>query len=197
MNDLLSVPYMETKRLILRETKESDFVDMYEYAKLSNVGPIAGWAPHKRLGETKSILKLFNDKKLYGDLGTIAIIYKENNKMIGTVELHTYTHDFKAELGYTVNPEYWGQGIAVEASFKALEWGFRILNLKRIECNAYVENYSSQRVCEKLHLTFEGIRKKGYQLYDGTIHDLRCYAITDDEYYSKEYQDYIKLMEEK
>ena len=76
----LDVPYMETKRLILRETKESDFVDMFEYAKLPNVGPVAGWAPHRRLGETKAILRLFNDKKLCGQLGTIAIVYKENNK---------------------------------------------------------------------------------------------------------------------
>ena len=67
----LSVPHMETKRLILREIKESDFVDMYEYAKLPNVGPVAGWAPHKRLGETKAIISLFNDKKLCGQLGTV------------------------------------------------------------------------------------------------------------------------------
>ena len=53
----LSVPRMETKRLILREIRESDFVDMFEYAKLPNVGPVAGWAPHKRLGETKAIIK--------------------------------------------------------------------------------------------------------------------------------------------
>ena len=183
---------METKRLILREIKESDFVDMYEYAKLPNVGPVAGWAPHKRLGETKAIISLFNDKKLCGQLGTVAIVWKENNKMIGTVELHSYVSGFKAELGYTVNPEYWNRGIATEASFKALEWGFKILKLKRIECSAFVDNARSQRVCEKLHLTYEGIRKKGYQLYDNSIHDLRCYAITDDEYFSDEYQKYIK-----
>ena len=188
----LSVPHMETKRLILREIKESDFVDMYEYAKLPNVGPVAGWAPHKRLGETKAIISLFNDKKLCGQLGTVAIVWKENNKMIGTVELHSYVSGFKAELGYTVNPEYCNRGIATEASFKALEWGFKILKLKRIECSAFVDNARSQRVCEKLHLTYEGIRKKGYQLYDNSIHDLRCYAITDDEYFSDEYQKYIK-----
>lgn len=191
----LSVPYMETKRLILRETKESDFVDMFEYAHLPYIGPVAGWAPHKRLGETKAILRLFEDKKLYGQLGTVAIINKEDNKMIGTVELHTYTAGFKAELGYTVNPLYWGQGIALEASIKVMEWGFKLLKLKRIECNAFVDNHNSQRVCEKLHLTFEGIRKKSYQLYDGSIHDLRCYALTDDEYFSKDYQDYLKTME--
>ena len=72
----LSVPRMETKRLILREIRESDFVDMFEYAKLPNVGPVAGWAPHKRLGETKAIINLFHDKKLSGQLGTIAIIWK-------------------------------------------------------------------------------------------------------------------------
>ena len=187
-----SIPVMETKRLILREIRESDSVDMFEYAHLDNVGPVAGWAPHKRISETRAIISLFNDKKFNGQLGTIAIVLKENNKMIGTVELHTFTPGFKAELGYTVNPQYWGRGIAYEASLKVLEWGFRMLKLKRIECSAFVSNYRSQRVCEKLHLTYEGIRKKGYQLYDGSIHDLRCYAITDDEYFSEEYQSFLK-----
>ena len=106
-----SIPVMETKRLILREIRESDSVDMFEYAHLDNVGPVAGWAPHKRISETRAIISLFNDKKFNGQLGTIAIVLKENNKMIGTVELHTFTPGFKAELGYTVNPQYWGRGI--------------------------------------------------------------------------------------
>ena len=188
----LDAPTMETKRLILRETQLKDYKDMYQYAHLPNVGPYAGWEPHSSPRYSKSVLRLFADKKLYGQLGTLAIIWKENMKMIGTVELHTYTDGFKAELGYTVSPEYWGRGIAVEASKMALKWGFEMLGLKRIECSAYVDNYNSQRVCEKLHLRFEGIRKKAYQLYDGSIHDLRCYAITDDEYYSLEYQKFLK-----
>ena len=57
----------------------------------------------------------------------------ENNKMIGTVELHTYTPSFKAELGYTVSPYYWGFGYAVEASKEVIKYGFEELNLKRIE----------------------------------------------------------------
>ncbi len=187
-----SVPYMETERLILRETKPSDFKDMFEYAHLPYIGPVAGWAPHRTLGETRGVLKLFNDKKSYGQLGTIAVIWKENNKMIGTVELHTFIAGFKAELGYTINPEYWGKGIAVEASKKALEWAFCLLKLKRIECSTFVENERSIRVCEKLGLTYEGIRKKAYQLYDGSIHDLKCYSLTDDEYFSKEYQNKLK-----
>lgn len=182
------LPVIETKRLILREIKLSDCNDMFEYASIPWFGPMAGWQPHRTVGETKSIIQLFIDKKKYGQLGTFAVILKEENKMIGTLELHTYMRGFKAELGYSINPRYQGKGYATEAAIEAIIWGFEDLGLARIECTTYTHNFSSQKVCEKLHLTFEGLRKKGYQLYDGSLHDLKCYAITEDEYFSNEYQ---------
>lgn len=186
-----SLPTVMTERLILRETKTSDYKDMYEYASLPNVGPVAGWKPHANLRETKAILQLFEDKKKFGQLGTYAIVLRESQKMIGTVELHSYIALFKAELGYTVSPYYWGRGIAVEASKEVIKVGFEYFGLRRIECTTFVDNYQSQRVCEKLGLTYEGIRKNGYQLYDGTIHDIQCYSIIDEEYFSEEYQNKI------
>ena len=179
------LPDIFTDRLILREVDFCDVYDMYEYAQLPFIGPTAGWEPHTSLNHTRDVITLFKQKKNYGQLGVYAIVLKENNKMIGTCELHTYTPNFKAELGYTVNPNYWGNGIALEASKALLDWGFNELKLKRIECLAFVSNEQSARVCEKLGLTYEGIRKKAYQLYDGTIGDLKCYAITDDEYFEK------------
>ncbi len=179
------LPVLFTPRLILREIREKDYIDMFEYARLPHVGPNAGWKPHASLGETRAIIRLFHEKKKKGQLGTFAIVWKETNKMIGTVELHTYVKGFKAELGYTVNPVYWGCGIAVEASKKVISWGFETLRLKRIECTSFVTNTQSRRVCEKLGLTFEGVRKKGYLNYDGTVHDINCYAITDEEYFQK------------
>lgn len=187
----IKLPVIETKRLLLREIRLSDCQDMYEYACLPHFGPMAGWQPHRNIGETEAIIQLFIDKKKYGQLGTFAVILKEENKMIGTLELHTYFPKFKAELGYSINPRYQGKGYATEAAIEALIWGFEDLGLARIECSTYTHNYSSQKVCEKLHLNFEGIRKKGYQLYDGSLHDIKCYAITDDEYFSNKYQKII------
>lgn len=178
----MNLPIIETPRLILREIDLYDAYDMYEYAKLPNVGPTAGWKPHSSLSETKETIKFFLGKKRYGQPGVFAITLKDNDKMIGTVELHTYTRDFKAELGYTINPKYWGKGYAAEASKYVIAWGFEKLNLVRIECTAFASNKQSNRVCEKLGLRYEGMRKKGYMLYDGTFHDLDCYAIIDDEY---------------
>ena len=187
------MPVIETKRLILREIQLSDCVDMFEYATLPYFGPMAGWQPHRTVGETRSIIQLFLDKKKYGQLGTFAVCLKEeNNKMIGTLELHTYLRGFKAELGYSINPKYQNKGYATEAAIEAIIWGFEDLGLARIECSTYTHNFSSQKVCEKLHFTFEGIRKKGYQLFDGSLHDIKCYAITEDEYFSNEYQNIIR-----
>lgn len=179
----VSLPIIETERLLLREIQERDMFDMFEYARLSYVGPVAGWEPHSSVEYTKDVIKQYRRKYTYGQLGVFAVVLKENGKMIGTAELHTFMPNFKAELGYTINPCYWGKGFALEASTGIIDWGFKELNLKRIECCSYVENRQSQRVCEKLGLTYEGVRKKGYQLYDGTIHDLICYSITDDEYF--------------
>ena len=176
------LPLLETKNLILRQIEESDAYDMLEYARLDFVGPMAGWEPHDGISHTRTVIKNFNRKPQVGGLGVFAIILKSQEKMIGTIELHTYIEGFKAELGYTINPAYWGHGYAAEASVEVLKWGFNILKLKRIECTCFTTNHNSQRVCEKLHFTFEGVRRKGYKLYNGLIGDLACYAMTDDDF---------------
>jgi ribosomal-protein-alanine N-acetyltransferase len=182
------LPVLITERILLREIEEYDASDMYEYAGLPMVGPNAGWQPHVSLSETKAVIRLFQGKKKYGQLGVFSIIWRENNKMIGTIELHSYVRNHKAELGYTINPEYWGRGIAVEASKKVISWGFEKLLLKRIECMTFPSNIQSRRVCEKIGLTYEGLKRKGYLNYDGTIKDIDCYAITDDEYFQRIYE---------
>ena len=46
---------LHTERLILRPWTEDDAASLYEYAKDPEVGPIAGWPPHKSVGESKDV----------------------------------------------------------------------------------------------------------------------------------------------
>lgn len=187
-----NLPIFETERLILREIRDEDFLDMYEYASLPYIGPQAGWEPHTSYDHTRLSIKLFRNKGKFNQLGVYSIILKSENKMIGTCELHTYTPNFKAELGYTINPNYWGCGYAVEAGRALIEWGFETLNLKRIECNAFTNNTQSLRVAQKLGFVNEGIRRKAYQLYNGYIGDLNCNSMIDEDYYKMKRERYIK-----
>lgn len=180
------LPTMQTRRLVLRNILLSDAADMFEYARTPDVGPVAGWEPHPDINHTLMIINMFKIAATKSGLGVYAICLKENGKMIGTIELFNHYPHFKAELGYALNKDYWGNGYVAEAGRAILKWGFEELHLKRIEVNLFVDNYQSERVCQKLGMHYEGIKKKGYLRYDGKIFDEKVYRITDDEYFRKE-----------
>ena len=177
------IPTLTTERLILRPIMTTDALDMYEYAKKPYIGPNAGWHPHLSVDETRLIIQMFQDSSRKTGLGVFAILLKTNMKMIGTIEIYNRMHGFKAELGYCLNDEYWGHGYIVEASKMVLKWGFENLKLSRIEVSLFTDNHQSERVCQKLQMEYEGIKKKAYLRYDGKILDCKIYAMTDDLYY--------------
>ena len=73
---------LETDRLILRPWTESDAESLYEYAKDSDVGPIAGWPPHRSVDESLNVIKnVLNGAQCY------AICEKADGKAIGSIEL--------------------------------------------------------------------------------------------------------------
>ena len=60
---------LHTERLILRPWTEDDAESLYEYAKDPEVGPIAGWPPHKSVGESKGA-KRYEENIRHDDCGT-------------------------------------------------------------------------------------------------------------------------------
>ncbi len=176
------LPILYTKRLMIRPLSIYDAEDMYEYAHRPDVGPTAGWAPHISVAETMSIIRSMTTIKSPYELGNWAIVLKENGKMIGTIELYNHYRLFKAELGYSINPEYWNQGYATEAGREVIKFGFENLLLKRIEAGTFTDNYASQKVCEKLGFICEGVARSGYVRYDGKIFDKVIFGMTSQEY---------------
>lgn len=82
--------------------------------------------------------------------GRWATIYKPEGRIIGFARLK-YLHDLQeVDLGYRFLPEYWGLGLATEASVACLRYGFEVLNLERIIEMTVPENAASMRVLEKV-----------------------------------------------
>ena len=66
---------------------------------------------------------------------------------------------------------------ATEAAKEVISYGFEFLDLKRIEAGTFIDNYQSQKVCEKIGFVKEGVARNGYVRYDGKIFDkLICVA---------------------
>ena len=176
---------METKRLILRPIHMNDKEDVFEYASSPLVGPNAGWKPHQKIEESIQFIEYCIKKKDFGQPGNYAIVYKDNMKMIGTIEVHSYKQH-KGEIGFVLHPDYWGKGIMVEASQALIIYAFELLGMIRLTYGYFLFNDRSKRVCEKLEFTFEGILRKKFANYDGHYLDEAIYSIIDDDYQSNQ-----------
>ena len=85
--------------------------------------------------------------------------------MVGTCGFTAFncTSD-SAEVGYVLNPSYWGKGIATEALTRVLQFGFEELKLNRIEAKFIQGNDRSRRVMEKVGMTFEGVMRESMMI---------------------------------
>lgn len=156
-----------TERLLLRPWKKTDSKDLYEYAKSDLVGPNAGWPIHESEEKSKEIIEMFikNDD-------TYAIELISEKKVIGSIGLHDRKPDKtlsslnQKEIGYVLNPKFWGQGFIPEAVKCLLDYGFNNLNLDLIWCGHYDFNNRSKRVIEKCGFNFSFKRTEKLVLLD-------------------------------
>lgn len=178
------IPTLETSRLIMRRLRVSDYLDMYEYSHLESVTEYLLWYPHKDEDYTYRYLEHVQSEYRSGDFYDWAVIYKDNDKMIGTCGFTSFDMpNNTAEIGYVINPEYWGLGIAPEAVTAVLEYGFVNLKLHRIEARYIIGNGRSRRVMEKCGMTFEGINRAAV-FNKNEYKDIGVCAILSREYFN-------------
>lgn len=197
------IPTLHTDRMTLRRMKPSDSADMYEYAHQEPVTRYLLWDPHPSEFATREYLtrlqKRYHDGEFYDwalvlpdDGGTSEEKRKwfrfpvRREKMIGTCGFVSFSVENRsAEIGYVLNPDYWGQGYMPEAVRRVLSFGFCELGLNRIEARYMVGNEKSRRVMEKVGMTFEGVRRE--LLYvKGAYRDIGTCAILAAEYFRGE-----------
>ena len=146
---------LETERLILRKWTEADADSLFEYAKDPDIGPIAGWQPHKSVNESLDVIRnVFNGAECY------AICEKCCDKAIGAIELKLNGHtdmterDDECELGYWLSKPFWGKGYMPEAVREMIRHGFEDIGMTAIWCGYYDGNHKSKRVQEKVGFVY-------------------------------------------
>ncbi len=178
----LGMKTLETERLILRNWKETDLDDFYEYASVEGVGETAGWPTHTDKSVTKTILNQFIDEdEVY------ALVLKENNKVIGSLGIHkrTMDEDYKApiqrEIGYVLSRTYWGNGLVAEAVKKVIGYAFENMKVDVLWCGHFSFNNRSRRVVEKCGFKFYADGIYHAELLNKTF-ELKKYLLTKEDY---------------
>ena len=145
-----------TQRLILRRWNQKDAEDLYRYACDPDVGPIAGWPPHKSIDESRAVIRdVLNGREAY------AICLKEDGRAIGAIELKLNGHtdltdrDDECEMGYWLGKPFWGRGIVPEAVTEMLRRAFEDIGMQKVWVGYYEGNSKSKRVQEKCRFRFQ------------------------------------------
>ncbi len=178
------IPTIETDRLILRRIVPSDYEDMYEYSKDPQVTEYLLWYPHKDAAYTRHYLNLLQSQYRDGSFSDWGVEFRDHGKMIGTCGFTSFDlTNNSGEIGYVLNPSYWGLGIAKEAVLAVMEFGFRDLKLHRIEAKFIQGNVRSLRVMQKCGMTFEGYLRDS-MLIKERYRTIGYCSILSDEFFS-------------
>ncbi|WP_294983875.1 GNAT family N-acetyltransferase [uncultured Fenollaria sp.] len=153
---------IETERLILRDASVDDAEDMFEYAKLEEVTKYLSWKPHLSVKDSEKILDMLSKEAKEKDSYTLkAIVLKENDKMIGTIDARIFGDGLKdAEFGYCLNPKYWNKGYMSEALKAFMEALHKEHGVENVFGSFERENIASKRVMQKNEMYYyETVRR--------------------------------------
>lgn len=141
--------FLETPRLRFRPWRDYDAEALFRYASDPEVGPRAGWPPHKSVEESLSVIR-----DIFSNGHTWALELKETGEPVGCMGYYAFGEsnidigEDDAELGYWIARPYWNQGLCTEALRAMVSWCFDVKGFQVLWSDFFVDNPASGRVME-------------------------------------------------
>ena len=108
---------------------------------------------------------------------------KEKNKLVGIADIFDFNYIVNSlEVGYRINENYWGKGIATKATAMMIDFLFNVIEVNRIQATPMPINKKSQNVLKKNGFIYEGTLRQVKQWTGTGIVDLTSYSILKSEY---------------
>lgn len=167
----------QEQQITLKTFTSTDIDDFMEWATDDEVTKYMMWNSYASRSEAESFFVNVVEKHPW--FKAICL----GKKVIGsvTIDKGKGAHSCKAELGYVITRQYWGNGLATQAIKLASEAGFQDLNVERIEAYVDPANTASQRVLEKNRFIREGLLKKCV-IQKGEVKDRFLYSLLKSTY---------------
>jgi ribosomal-protein-alanine N-acetyltransferase len=150
----MTIPTIQTFRLTLRAFTEGDSEPLHHILSDGDVlqyYPNPDPPPRDRV--RKFIANQLEHWKEHG-FGWWAIEPHHGNELLGWSGLQYLPETKEVEVAYLLGKAHWGKGLATEAAKASLEYGFDQLGLECIVGIVHPDNVASQRVLEKVGMSF-------------------------------------------
>jgi ribosomal-protein-alanine N-acetyltransferase len=175
-------PLIESARLNFRAYTIEDAADLNYIRSNPQVMKYMDSDYHNTLED--SIKDIERKQVLYKNKEGICWVIEEKSsgKFIGDFAFWKIDRkNHRAEIGYTLKPEYWGLGYMTETLNRLLKYGYENMNLHSIEANVNPSNENSRNLLLKLGFRKEGFYKENY-FYNGQYLDSEIYGLICHEF---------------
>ena len=143
---------LETERLILRNLTPEDYQAVFRWCGDPDVARYMVYPVYTRAEDVRAWLETLNpdDPDDY-DAG---IVLKSTGELIGSGGIYYDSEEDLWTIGYNLRKDQWGNGYAIEMIRALLEYAGTQREIRGIQGTFAAENHKSQRVMEKLGMTF-------------------------------------------
>lgn len=149
---------LETKRLVIRHLTEADADFVLELLnEPSFIRNIADRGIRTIADARTYIQNVPVASYIQNGFGMFAVELKEIGIPIGMCGLIHRDILPDVDIGYALLERYWNQGYASEAAAAVLDYGYKVIGLKRIVAITALDNDASAKVLERIGFQFDRI----------------------------------------
>jgi len=185
LNYFESFPELDSERLHFRKfdlVKDSHLI--YKLRTNHFVMKFLDNFSHKSIEESQEFIKRNLNNYKSKSCTSWVIVHKSTNQAIGDFSFFNInkTHS-RAEVGYSLLPEFWNQGLMTETLKTLIDFGFTKLKLHRLEADINPLNTNSRLLLKKVGFIKEGYFKENYY-FDGKYIDSEIYSLLASNFIS-------------
>jgi RimJ/RimL family protein N-acetyltransferase len=176
---------LRTERLVLRPLEPADADLLWPATSDPRVSRYMAWETHTDPSQTGRFLESELVRRREGRGVTWGIFldgaFCGIVSLIALIRSHRALTYNKAELAYWLSPAYQSRGIATEAAFSVLEFGFGEFGLHKIVVGHFTVNEVSERLIKRLGFRYVGEQVEEFQK-GGDWHNQKTYELLDREF---------------
>jgi RimJ/RimL family protein N-acetyltransferase len=182
LTNLNQLPTLVGQRIRLRWLTEDDVSALYGIFSHPDVAQFWSQSAMKERSEADVMLQSVRDYFQNRSLFQWGVERLDTAGIIGTCTLASLDkQNRRADIGYALNREYWGQGLIGDALTTLLAFAFETLNLHRIEGDVDPRNDRSIRVLERQGFQREGFLRERW-IVDGVVQDTALFGLLQREW---------------
>ena len=167
-NDLPKIP---AGRVKLRPLADADVPALF--AVFSDEQVMRYWStpPMRDIAEAQALFDEIRTSFLQRSLFQWGVARVEDDRVVGTCTLFNLDkRNRRAEIGYALARDCWGQGLMREALGALIDYAFGPLDLTRLEADVDPRNGPSIRIVERLGFVREGLLRERWHV-GGEVQD--------------------------